>query len=240
MEKSESKREFIVMMIELTHELMIKAIQETEPSMAGYLKIGDIKGESTETSARLLTILTNGGEEPMSDYYSLLNTESKKISPAVWVLIQNYRDAAGKEIPLEEMSLNYEQVSTAFKMSNVLVSSATDTQQAEEIEELAVKENIPPVMVGLLLPAIQKMKEEGAVDPLEQWLDNAVGEATSGGLDRDIIRRIKTAGFLANLDQLINSRYDNTNQKSASTNMLLAQYEAIMMFTWAEVWEQMK
>ncbi len=239
-EESQSKREFILAMTALTEELFVKAIEETHPSMAGYIKFDDINGESTETSARLLELLTNGGEEPLSDYYSLLKKEIGEVSPAEWTLIKNYRDATGADVPLEEMTLNYAQVYAAYELKDLVISSASDQEQAEAIEDLARKENIPPVMVGLLLPAVQKMKEEETADPLTAWLDSAVGEAISGGLDRDIIRRFKAAGYLAGLDQLIHSRYDNSNQQSASAQILQANFEATMMFAWAEVWEQME
>lgn len=237
---SESKREFVLAMTEHTMELFVKAIEETQPSMAAYIKFDGVDGESKETSARILKILTSGGEEPMPDYYSLLKKEAGEISPAVWTLLKNYRNAAGEEKPLEQMSLNYEEISVAITFSDLLVSSASDQEQAEAIEELAAKENIPPALIGLLLPAVQKMKGEEATDPLLQWLDNAVGEEINGGLNRDIIRRYKTAGYLAGLDQLIHSRYDNSNQHSASAQILRANFEATMMFAWADVWDRME
>ena len=239
MSTSESKSEFILKMTELTHGLFVKAVEETRPGLSGYLKIGDIKGES-KTAARLLDLLTGGGEEPLSDYYGLIKSELDKSSPATWDLIKSYRTEEGKEIPMEDMSLNYDQLASAIKLSDVLVTSISDQEQAEEIDAVAMKENLPPILIGLLLPAIQKMHEAETEDPLAQWLDKITEETISGGLDQDIIRRIKTAGYHAGLDQIINNRYDNTNQISTSAQILEARFEATMMFTWATIWDTMQ
>lgn len=236
-EESQSKREFIIALTELTEDLFVDAVEETQIPVAHYLKIGGVDGESTNNSVRLLSILTNVAVDPLPGYYDILMREGAEIEPPVWALIQNYRNASGTDIPIEEMTLNYGQIEASFEFSDILLSSETDQQKAEEISEVARVEDIPPLTVALLLPAVQKLQEEGeAVDPLEQWLDSILIESNNS----EMINRIKAGAYLASLDQLINSRYDNSNQLSASAQIMQANFEATMMFFWAEVWDQME
>jgi hypothetical protein len=158
-----------------------------------------------------------------------------------WIIIESYADgtAEAKPLPQETISLNYEKIKMLATVPHTVFMnmSLTDEQVLVTINEMLISHDIPPVAIGLLLPAVQKIRESASTDTepfgtaLKTWHDGTVGEAINGGLNRDIIRRVQATAFLAGLHTIVLKEYDNTNQDVASLSILHARFRAAVIGT---------
>jgi hypothetical protein len=143
------------------------------------------------------------------------------------------------------MSLNYAKIKMlATEVHKVFMNmSLTDEQVLVTINEIMSNHEIPPVAIALLVPAVQKIREAAAAnsepfgDALKVYLDETVGEAINGGLDRDIIRRIHAVGFLAGVHTILLPEYDPANQDLASLSIMHARYRAVIAAASGGIWK---
>ncbi|XOV93579.1 MAG: hypothetical protein ACFHWX_02490 [Bacteroidota bacterium] len=239
--KAESKSAFIKKMSAVNHDLFIKAVEETSASMSGYLKIGDIKGESTDNASEAFVRLLIS-KDPLGVYYDNLNTALADANHDKWVIIESFQGEAGtsgEALPTEEVTLNFEKIKSAIKFKDILVSSLEEDERATEMEGFISEYKWGEVMVGLLLPAVQSFSETTENTPVKDWLNTEIKLAINGGLHRDIIRRFQAAGLAGGLELVINEDFDNSDQYTAMFDLMHAQYQASLHFIWGEVYDQM-
>jgi hypothetical protein len=164
-----------------------------------------------------------------------------------WIVVESLHDgtAAARSLPTESVSLNYAKIKMlASEIHKVFMNmSLTDEQVLVTINEIMNSHEIPPIAVALLVPAVQKVRDvakansEPFGDALKVYLDETVGEAINGGLNRDIIRRIQAVGFLAGLHTIILPEYDNANQDLASLSIMHARYRATIAGASGGIWK---
>ncbi|HEU5291548.1 MAG TPA: hypothetical protein VFU05_12950 [Cyclobacteriaceae bacterium] len=183
------------------------------------------------------------------DYSALILEEIEtqaKDGHKEWIIIDSFDEGstAAKSMPSESVSLNYAKVKMmASEIHKVYMNmSLTDEQVLVTINEIMINHDVPPVAIALLVPAVQKVRDAAAKsepfgDALKVYLDETVGEAINGGLNRDIIRRIHAVAFLAGLHTIILPEYDNANQDLASLSIMHARYRAAIMGASGGVWK---
>jgi len=149
-----------------------------------------------------------------------------------------------KPLPTESVSLNYEKVKLLASLHTIMMDpNLSDEETLQELDDILSTGNIPPVAVGMLLPAVQKVREAASTqsadpfnDALVQWLDGTVDPAINGGLNRDIIRRIQATAYLAGVYTLLTPEYSDANQDIASLSVLHARYRATIIMAAEEWW----
>jgi hypothetical protein len=164
-----------------------------------------------------------------------------------WIIVESFNDGTSeaKPLPTESMSLNYAKIKMlTSEIHKVFMNmSLTDEQVLVTINEIMYSHEIPPIAIALLVPAVQKVRDAAAAnsepfgDALKVYLDETVGEAINGGLNRDIIRRIHAVAFLAGLHTIILPEYENTNQDVASLSIMHARYRAAIAGASGGVWK---
>jgi hypothetical protein len=184
------------------------------------------------------------------DYSALVTTEIEGQAAAgrkEWILVSSLDDGKSGPTPMpsESMSLNFEKIKMlSSEVPKVFMNlSLTDEQVLVTINEIMSNHEIPPVAIALLVPAVQKVREAAAANSepfhaaLKVYLDETVGEAINGGLNRDIIRRIHAVGFLAGLHTITLPEYDPANQDLASLSIMHARYRAVIAGASGGIWK---
>jgi hypothetical protein len=184
------------------------------------------------------------------DYSSLILEEIEKQAAEghkEWIVVESLHDGTSepKSLPMESVSLNYAKIKMlASEIHNVFMNmSLTDEQVLVTINEIMYSHEIPPIAIALLVPAVQKVRDAAAAnsepfgDALKVYLDETVGEAINGGLNRDIIRRIHAVAFLAGLHTIILPEYDNANQDLASLSIMHARYRVVIAGASGGIWK---
>ncbi|MGF1638800.1 MAG: hypothetical protein ACFCUU_17120 [Cyclobacteriaceae bacterium] len=204
-----------------------------------FIKIPDIPGESRAT--RYGRVLTQ--EHPIDELAKLIanvaKIQEKNENQKEWIVLKSYASNGTKmPIPKEFAALNYEQILKSITISEILADPTTTEAQMEyTLKDVLISSYFPPIMKGLLLPAVQKYTESTTTnDPFMKWLNTEVNPAVGGALDRDLIRRISAASYLGGLDLIVNDYYYNENQDGASLQVLEARFETALIFLWGEIW----
>jgi len=164
-----------------------------------------------------------------------------------WIIIESLHEGTAdpKSLPMERVSLNYDKMKMmATEIHKVYMNmSLTDEQVLVTINEMMISHGVPSTAVALLVPAVQKVRDAAAAnsepfgDALKVYLDETVGQAINGSLDRDIIRRIHAVSFLAGLHTILLPEYDNANQDLASLSIMHARYRAAIAGASGGVWK---
>jgi hypothetical protein len=240
---SGDKAEFMAMMYAKTNEAFKKAVTQAlgESSVDYYLYIPPIEGELLEETKALL-IQENSIEAYRTAVLERLKEKSS--STEQWYIMKNLvlHNGSSHTAPTEQISLNYEKIKSATKVANILLDlEISDEERTQALEEALDIAQLPPIPVALLLPAIQKVRETANATAAEElyleWLDTEVIPTTSGGLDRDIIRRKAFFEYLGGLDLLISQNFNNNNQVEASVAIMKARFDLKMLSLWAAYWD---
>ncbi|HEY0743132.1 MAG TPA: hypothetical protein VGD40_16805 [Chryseosolibacter sp.] len=249
---SSTKAAFISNMnalVEETFEVAVKSNSELHASDM-FIKLEGIKGESVRQTITQF-VLDPTAEDPLLSYSNSVKSqiESAKVAGrGLLVLIQKIADEETSEAaPSEQVSLNFDKITFMHELENRVIMSGVDvvsSQTDSEIEGILAKEGVPPIAIGLLLPAVQKVADcctsQTSALPYWDWLFSSVNPEINGGLNRDILRRYNAAGFMGALQFLLTDEYNNENQDLASLQLLRARYEASLMFIFNDIWEKSK
>lgn len=169
--------------------------------------------------------------------------EKAKDGHKEWIIIEASGSTSGKSKPTETLSLNFEKIKFMATIPHTIIMdlTLTDDQVLDAINDVLNANEIPPVAIGLLLPAVQKVREANASnepfqDAMNAWLEGPIAQTLEGNLDRDIIRRIQATVYLAALHAIIRDEYVGTNPDMASLSVLHARYRAALIMGTKEVW----
>jgi len=165
-----------------------------------------------------------------------------------WIIIESLRSTSTTESdqPTESVALNYGKIKMMATIPHTIIMdmSLTDDQVLSTINDVLNSHQIPPVAIGLLLPAVQKIREANATndqpfrDSMKGWLDGPIAKALNGNLDRDIIRRVQAASYLAALHTIILDDYKGTNEDIASLSTLHARYRSAVIVATEALWDE--
>ncbi|MBX2968471.1 MAG: hypothetical protein KF803_03800 [Cyclobacteriaceae bacterium] len=234
--------EFVAKMFEKSNEAFEKAVTQKHGEAAAdyFLKIPDIEGESLEEKKALLL-----QENSVEAYRAAVLERLKKKSADTerWYIMKNLvLDNESHSVPMEEFSLNYEEIKSATKLADILLDlKLSDTERTQALNDALNIAQLPPVPVALLLPAIQKVREAANATKAEElyleWLETEVIPTTSGGLDRDIIRRKAFFEYLGGLDLVISQGFNHDDQVEASIAIMKVRYDLKMLCLWTAYWD---
>lgn len=239
---SGDQAEFVAKMFEKSNEAFEKAVTQKHGEAAAdyFLKIPDIEGESLEEKKALLL-----QENSVEAYRAAVLERLKKKSAETerWYIMKNLvLDNTNHAAPAEQFSLNYEEIKSATKLADILLDlKLSDTERTQALNDALDIAQLPPVPVGLLLPAVQKVREAANATKAEElyleWLDTEVIPTINGGLDRDLIRRKAFFEYLSGLDLVISQDFNHDNQVEASIAIMKARYDLKMLCLWTAYWD---
>lgn len=249
---SSTKQAFIENMNALVEEVFENEIKSNSEQMASdvYIKLDGLDGEAIKTTVSEF-ILDPTSEDPLLGYAnrikSLLDAQAAT-GRSMLTLIEKYVDEEASEAaPAEQVTLNFAKIKIMYDLQTHVIRSGSNGVTAEtdsEMDGILAQQGVPPVAIGLLLPAVQKFQNccagETSSSPYFNWLYANVNPEINGGLNRDIIRRYNAAGFMGALQMLLSDDYRNDNQDLASMLLLRARYQASLMFIWSDIWEKSK
>lgn len=188
--------------------------EDEQASMAGYIKIEDIKGESTEQAsfnfAKVKLFNSGIGEAKGCDWCndSLPPIQATQLEEMVEFLIQVER------------------------------SNADPSQTQAGLLELEF-EGLNPVAAALLLPAVQKVREaarmnaRGKADILIESISDYYGLELA-----DEKGKFLRYGGLGSIGALIESDYDDSGDLDwASVQLNRGKFELEMLFLWSRFWD---
>jgi hypothetical protein len=245
---SGSKEELVNILASQTEDYFSETVDESPVSFDVTTIPTPFSGEAEITLKLLAGKSADAGAAPVDVVDEYSKSILKKIKEQAandhkeWILIQSL----GTSLPSETMSLNFESIKFLATIPHQLFldMQLSDDEVVAELRDILNENDIPPVAIALLLPAVQKFNETSSQsgsafnDSMTAWLGGPVKQATSGGLDRDIIRRIHATVYLAALHSIILDSYDGTNVDTASLSVLHARYRASIIMSAAGLWEQ--
>lgn len=239
---SGDKSEYLDKMFAMSHDAFAKAVTQEhgEAAVDYFLKIPPIEGESLKELKELF--LT---KDPVEAYRSAVLARLKKKSADTerWFIMKNLvLSNESHSAPAEQFSLNYEEIKSATELADILLDMELSEEEcAQALIDAITTDPLPPVAIGLLLPAVQKVREAANSPKAEElyleWLDTEVTPTVGGGLDRDIIRRKAFFEYLGGLDLVISQDFKHDNQVEASIAIMKARYDLKMLCLWAAYWE---
>jgi len=230
--------EFMQTMYEKSNEAFEKVLVNRFGQTAAdyYMYIDGIKGNVTE-----LFIQANSTQAYASEVSKRLKEKSSSVEE--WSVFKRLVLTNGqtKDVPTESVTFNFEEIKAAISLSDIILDlSLSDQERTRALQDALDVGQIPPVAIGLLLPAVQKAQEAAEAKAAEEmylkWIEEEVIPTTSGGLDRDIIRRKCFFEYLGALELIISQNYDNDNQLGASIAILKARYDYKLLSLWADFW----
>lgn len=209
-------------------------------------------GEAEITLKGLVSVESSGAEP-----FDVIGEYSKKLLAIIkeqaasgrkdWVLIES--DAVpgikgADSRPVESLSLNFTKIEMLVTLPQKIIMNLdlTDEQVLSEMNDILNANEIPPIAIGLLLPAVQKFRnadteEQPFGDALNGWLNGPITQAIGGGMNRDIIRRVRTVVHLAALHTIILDGYKGTTPDIASLSVLHARYRAALILGAEVLWK---
>lgn len=246
---SSTKAAFITNMNALVERTFEDQVKSNSEQLAAdmFIKFDGVKGESVKNTVQQFILEANAAD-PLISYSNKVKSliDAQRASGrSLLVLIQKVEDGTTSQAaPSEQMSLNFEKIAVMHEMQHRIITAATTGISAEtdtEIDDIFAQQGVPPVAIGLLLPAVMKVQSsQNATLPYWDWLFNDINPEINGGLNRDIIRRYNAAGFMGAIQLLLSDEYMNDNQDLASMLLLRARYQASLMFIFNDIWEKSK
>lgn len=235
---SVSRTQFVLKMVQRTQNLFKDVVKSNGDSHAAdyYIKIPDIEPESRSIELSRLY----AKEHPLEEYAARLTKDVKESKENEWIIMKSYASPDGADLPISEgkATVHDDHILAALRICEIVANpSMSEPEQETAIAELVEKANIPQLMNGLLLPAVQHYTDEPSNDPFMNWLNTEVNPAISGGLNRDLIRRVAAAGLMASVERVISEDYRNDNQATAYLQLLQARFNTSLIFLWNEMWD---
>jgi hypothetical protein len=207
-----------------------------------------------EITLKALAQTESAGAAPfdfVSEYSDLVLKriqEQAKKGKKEWVLINSLGSIGNNgDTPTESVAFAFSKIEFLATVPHTIIMDLTlsDEEVLTEINDVLNANDIPPVAIALLVPAVQKVREAAGTKnqpfptAMEAWLDGPITEAVSDhGLDRDIIRRIQAIVYLAAVHTLLLEEYNGSNEDTASLSILHARYRAALITATEALWSK--
>lgn len=244
--KSKTHLEFIDLLTEQTSNYFKEVVKLKEGNFLIPVVPMPFMGDAEITLKALVCEEAPGAApfDPVQAYSDLILKRIKEQASGndhkEWILVESFQLAGSspRPMPTESISLAYNKINflASVPHKTILNPELSDEEVLETLGDILSSQEIPPVAIALLLPAVQKFQEESTTpssasfdNGLLSWIDHTVDPALAGNLDRDIIRRIQATAFLAGLHTLLLPEYENENQDLATLSILHARYRAALI-----------
>ncbi|MBN3582328.1 hypothetical protein JYB64_07995 [Algoriphagus aestuarii] len=196
------------------HEIEYDIASAPQAAAAGYLKIGDIKGESTDREYYFAKVFSGNGA-----------TSAPSRSP--------WEDSIPpiKQPELEE---------TAEFVLGLNARNIDPASIGGALNDLQLSAGVDPVAIGMLLPAVQKIRESAAADPRGRGKADILIESLGFyGLSlEDDLSNLYKIGGMGSIGQLASDSYDDSGDKDWATIQLnRRKFEFEMLFIWSRFWD---
>jgi hypothetical protein len=238
------RAEFMKLLFEKSNEAFEKVLVNhlgQEAAADYYLKIDGVEGEAMEKNMELL-MAENSTDGFKNEVGKRLKEKSSSVD--TWYIFKKLEmEGQADHMPSESFSLNFSKIEFSMDLADILLDlGLSDQERTKALEDAFITGQTSPVLIALLLPAVQKVREAAAKaneaeDMYLKWLEEEVIPTTSGGLDRDIIRRKCFFEYLGALDLVISQNYNNDNQLGASIAILKARFDFRLLSLWSDFWE---
>lgn len=179
-------------------------------------------------------------EDPIQAYYDLLVPviDQADEEHRDWIILQSFMNENEEmiELPLEQSTLTRREARVVINMKDLVLDGPENGVETSAIEEIFVTNSIPEPYAGLLLPAVQRVREVTSNQPFNTWIEANTEQGINGGLHRDIIRRLQVVSLLSTIDLILNEEYDRADQDGFSVGLMQTLHEAYWMFIWNDYW----
>lgn len=195
------------------HEIEYDVAQAPQAAATGYLKIGDIKGESTDH------------EYPVAKIFQIRGSaNSAKGNP--------WNDSIPPVKAPEAVGLGDFVLELSLRTSD-------PTSLDEALGQLEISSGINPTQVGLLLPAIQKVREAASHQNARGKADILIETLHVYGLDKeDDLSTMYKVGGMGAIGKLVSDNYDESGDVDwASIQLNRKKFELEMLFLWSRFWD---
>ena len=109
------------------------------------------------------------------------------------------------------------------------------------LDELEISAGVDPVAIGLLLPAVQKVREAAARNSAARGKADILIESLGfyGLALEDDFSNLLQIGGMGSIGQLANENYDDSGDKDWATIQLnRRKFEFEMLFIWSRFWDE--
>jgi hypothetical protein len=150
------------------------------------------------------------------------------------IVIESYAyvGSASNALPSESFSLNFDVIKTNYQKMLQIISTTTNTAALDDgiNEILSTASPQEGVLIGLLLPAVQKVRKETPYDDLmNQYFNMSPTERTTW--DRDV----RLAVFLCAYDFIISQEYNPKDEFTTSVEVNKQICDGVSVLAWARV-----
>ena len=196
------------------HEIEFDIAAAPQAAAAGYLKIGDIKGESTDREYFFAKVFSGNG-----------STSAPSRSP--------WEDSIP---PIKQPELT----ETAEFVLGLNARNVDPESIGNALNELELSAGVDPVAISLLLPAVQKVREAARKKPAARGKADILIESLGfyGLALEDDYSNLLQIGGMGSIGQLASETYDDSGDKDwASIQLNRRKFEFEMLFIWSRFWD---
>ena len=231
-EEAEDKQEFIVQ--------MNSAIESIFDQTSEHLTIKKQSPSLTKLRQDIILTFIIKDKDHLDAYAAKVrsNAEARK-GKGDEIEILSYSWPSASTPPIEQVSFNYSKINYILQVYEMIMMYQ-EPRDLDNSIDLHIKSNAEiRVAIGLLLPAIQAARESARAH--NSLMKIALASTLFGNKlpenMPELLQEQRAAAFLGGVDLLIRKEFDNTNEKTASTDVLRVIYENLMTELWSQTWD---
>jgi len=236
--KAPTKEAFIEAIIDESHSIFV-AHANTDQQHKDWINLltDSQTGQAMTQADYMKKVALSGNSDPLATMaeLSLELLNKKKGSSPNGIVISKWQPT--QEATPVSLSFPNDALELLIKKMEELGNAQSDREEEmllDDIVKILDDSDAEPIIIGLLLPAVQKVREaagKGQTKELPEsgfvdWYGGIVGPTVGGGLDRDIIRRVQATAMLGSIHRAMSNGYDSSDPRKAQFQLYHAQYIA--------------